>query len=273
MAASALSEEGFQVLTTLGVFQDNLKGWSPKQAPSVLCYGLVLGLFSSSLCSPLLEEHSIGQNEISLCWRSGVKTPELSLKYVAIHFSCRQMDLLWPQADASCDNSGSPLVYLSCLVGSRWDLSQDTWLEPCLLKMTRLFFIYHWPHQYIKDTHKKDLCAFPWTWWHLSEPGDMDTGESKVTSNKTGRKDSLGCLRPHGSGAGRGTKGKQCCKRVPGRESKPIPAGGRHGRAPRSLRCLTQWWYSFQWWCQEVLLQRKDRRIQWENNDFALRQK
>lgn len=161
MAASALSEEGFQVLTTLGVFQDNLKGWSPKQAPSVLCYGLVLGLFSSSLCSPLLEEHSIGQNEISLCRRSGVKTPELSLKYVAIHFSCQQMDLLWPQADASCDNSGSPLVYLSCLVGSRWDLSQDTWLEPCLLKMTRLFFIYHWPHQYIKDTHKKDLCAFP----------------------------------------------------------------------------------------------------------------
>lgn len=81
MAASALSEEGFQVLTTLGVIQDNLKGWSPKQAPSVLCYGLMLGLFSSSLCSPLL-----GQNEISLCWRSGVKTPELSLKYVAIRF-------------------------------------------------------------------------------------------------------------------------------------------------------------------------------------------
>lgn len=216
MAASALSEEGFQVLTTLGVIQDNLKGWSPKQAPSVLCYGLMLGLFSSSLCSPLL-----GQNEISLCWRSGVKTPELSLKYVAIRFSCWEIDLLWPQTDASSDKSGSPLVYLSCLVGSRWDLRQDTGLEPRLLKMTHLFSIYHWPHQYIKDTCEKELCAFPWTWWHLSGPGDMDTGERKITSNKTGRKDSLGGLWPHGNGAGWGMKGKQCCKRVPGRESKP----------------------------------------------------
>lgn len=79
MVGSALSEEELQALTTVGIIQNYLKNWSPKQSPSVLCVvGWGWGCLVLVFAPYFRKEPSMGQKEIGPCWRSGVKIHELS---------------------------------------------------------------------------------------------------------------------------------------------------------------------------------------------------